>query len=739
MPSSSFDRVHVAVRVRASDNSRQSTRDPSTTSPESFDAYLPPSASQSDVFDAICSPDFLDSIAEGYNACVFAYGQTGSGKSFTVTGSAEQPGLIPRLAKTLFEANNCPNCPRDESRPEEKCCHRFPQIFAEAQYLEIYNERVRDLLTDQNCRIAEYPGVGVVPLGAVKAGISNEADLADVIELGTSNRAVAETLMNGRSSRSHAVLILFLKERCQDCCAQRSTSLCQTCTASPLFSTLYLVDLAGSERVDKSGVTGSNLRETGAINQSLSALGTVVSRLLRNSFPPFRMSKLTHLLKPALSGESKTWMLATVSDDPAHSAETLSTLQFAERMRGIKCQARKNVTNQPTGALGGWVGKTWDIVRGSLTQFGSGNEDVLELERKMQSLAAFRSVISSEALELDGESPEEFHDLVYSSLQRSSVKINRDEKKFPCLVNASADPALDGQCWLELPLSIGGDTSLTGSLDLRITSSYSLTARPRNVLSIPGSNRKFGTISDSLVLTMFDQSVRVAVNGQVLSSPEYSRQLEDGDELEIGDTTKMRVQTGKATKPRVLPEVPELISESLDALCTEAEEISRFLYTAKSLPILPCDFQFAFTPIAVPGDVEVVRMEKIPSAFEYWSIDKFKERLESMKECRSQVHDLEFTRSLTTGEVADPWAEGNWAAYETVARKLQASESALEGSLQALHTTEAALQATEAALQALRLASSSDTEGMVLFDELAEDIKALCKAARKFAKKVGKE
>ncbi|KAF0027320.1 hypothetical protein F2P81_020061 [Scophthalmus maximus] len=301
---------------------------------DSTDRGSPLFASQEKIFHDLGS-DVLKAAFEGFNACVFAYGQTGSGKSHTMMGHTGDKGLIPRICEGLFWEI----AQRGKSDAVSFC--------TEVSYLEIYNERVQDLLkkrttaTDGGClRVREHPRDGPYVQNLSKHLIHNHSDMEDLIILGNSNRTTACTGMNDVSSRSHAILTISFKQAWFDMELPRE-----------MLSKIHLVDLAGSERADATCTTGTRLKEGANINKSLVTLGSVISALAdlcvggqsskkKQIFIPYRDSVLTWLLKDSLGGNSMTTMIATVSPADVNYGETLSTLRYASRA--------KNIVNSPT-------------------------------------------------------------------------------------------------------------------------------------------------------------------------------------------------------------------------------------------------------------------------------------------------------------------------------------------------------------------------------------------------------
>lgn len=258
------------------------------------------------------------SVLDGYNVCIFAYGQTGTGKTFTMEGTHDNRGVNYRTLEELFRVAN-----------ERNGLFKYD---ISVSVLEVYNEQIRDLLASPTQpghtvkklevkQVAE--GVHHVP-GLVEAQVHTMNEVWEVLQTGSSARAVGSTNSNEHSSRSHCVLCVMVKGE---------NLINGECTRSKL----WLVDLAGSERIAKTDVQGERLKEAQSINKSLSSLGDVISALAtKNSHIPYRNSKLTHLLQDSLGGDSKTLMFVQISPNESDIGETLSSLNFATRVRGIE-------------------------------------------------------------------------------------------------------------------------------------------------------------------------------------------------------------------------------------------------------------------------------------------------------------------------------------------------------------------------------------------------------------------
>ncbi|KAG6745824.1 hypothetical protein POTOM_050334 [Populus tomentosa] len=299
-----------------------------------FNKVFGPDSTQAEVYSD--TQPLIRSVLDGYSVCIFAYGQTGSGKTYTMTGpngaSEEDWGVNYRALNDLFSISQ----KRRDSLIYE----------IQVQMVEIYNERVRDLLlSDVHYNTLKYfvsldfHTLGIVstvqPNGlavpdASMHPVTSTSDVLELIDVGLKNRAVGATAMNERSSRSHSVVSIHVRGK-------------DSHSGTALHGNLHLVDLAGSERVDRSEATGDRLREAQHINKSLSALGDVIFALAqKNSHVPYRNSKLTQLLQSSLGGQAKTLMFVQLNPDVSSYSETVSTLKFAERVSGVELGAARS-------------------------------------------------------------------------------------------------------------------------------------------------------------------------------------------------------------------------------------------------------------------------------------------------------------------------------------------------------------------------------------------------------------
>ncbi|KAG4172595.1 hypothetical protein ERO13_A11G005600v2 [Gossypium hirsutum] len=322
-----------------------------------FNKVFGPAATQGEVFADI--QPFIQSVVDGYNVCIFAYGQTGSGKTYTMTGpndaTEEEWGVNFRALNNLFKIS--------QNRRSTF------QYEVGVQVVEIYNDQVRDLLSNRTGPAKKYPffhrihslfecfyfryyccdiviflflnphtmGVtsisqpnGLAVPDASMHPVLSTTDVIDLINLGFKNRTVSATALNERSSRSHSIVTVHVRGK-------------DLKAGNYIYGNLHLVDLAGSERVDRSEVTGDRLKEAQHINKSLSSLGDVIFALAQKSpHVPYRNSKLTQVLQSSLGGQAKTLMFVQLNPDVTSYSESLSTLKFAERVSGVELGAARS-------------------------------------------------------------------------------------------------------------------------------------------------------------------------------------------------------------------------------------------------------------------------------------------------------------------------------------------------------------------------------------------------------------
>ncbi|XP_054266606.1 kinesin-like protein KIF13A isoform X4 [Macrosteles quadrilineatus] len=402
---------------------------------------VPQFASQETVFDCL-GRDILDNAFQGYNACIFAYGQTGSGKSFTMMGSQEQKGIIPRLCDSLFDI-----IARQQS---QELTYKV-----EVSYMEIYNEKVHDLLdpnaNKQSLKVREHKVLGPYVDGLSQLAVTSFQDIDNLMTEGNKSRTVAATNMNSESSRSHAVFSVVLTQTLLDPASG---------VEGEKVSRISLVDLAGSERAVKTGAIGDRLKEGSNINKSLTTLGLVISKLAdqstttnknRDKFVPYRDSVLTWLLKDNLGGNSKTVMVATLSPAADNYEETLSTLRYADRAKRIvnhavvnedpnarkirelkqEVEALKEMLKMATGGA--------TPASQQISFFTDLREKLSESEKLVKEMSTTweEKLIKTERLQHERQEALENMGI---SVQASGIKV---EKNKYYLVNLNADPSLN--------------------------------------------------------------------------------------------------------------------------------------------------------------------------------------------------------------------------------------------------------------------------------------------------------
>ena len=287
------------------------------------------------VYENIGRPMLADAY-EGYNVCLFAYGQTGSGKTYSVQGEGgEKQGLVPRLCNEMFAV-------AQEKLDEDPSL----TIKISMSFIEIYNEKVRDLLEKRRkgqaelnpLELRESPDKKVFVDGLSVHTVINYDRIQKLIDAGNAQRQTSETKMNEKSSRSHSIVQFYLNQTHDPPQPDKRDIEC----------VLTIVDLAGSERQSKTEASGAQFDESKNINRSLLMLGRAL-----NSFSdgnkhhvPLRESKLTRLLSECFGGNARTWMFACISPSSYNYSETMSTLEYAQNAKAIINKAKINSIQQ---------------------------------------------------------------------------------------------------------------------------------------------------------------------------------------------------------------------------------------------------------------------------------------------------------------------------------------------------------------------------------------------------------
>ena len=279
----------------------------------------------------------VDSVMDGYHGTIFAYGQTGSGKTYTMVGDRKDgvPGVMTLAVDQMFK-----HISQDTYR----------DYMIRVSYMEIYNEKVRDLLNpaaqNEELKVRNDVKKGFF-VECQEVVCSNDEQIYAMLDAGNTLRTTAATQMNAASSRSHAIFRMTIESVVKPGVKHVGTAEDNAFRCSYL----NLVDLAGSERSKDTGATGATLKEAGAINLSLSCLSNIIraladqakSRSKKKVHLPFRDSKLTQILQPSLGGNSRTAFICTVTLAQRFFEETTSTLKFANQAKKVTNTPKKNI------------------------------------------------------------------------------------------------------------------------------------------------------------------------------------------------------------------------------------------------------------------------------------------------------------------------------------------------------------------------------------------------------------
>ncbi|XP_023036901.1 kinesin-like protein KIF13B isoform X2 [Drosophila willistoni] len=497
-------------------------------------------ASQETVFDCL-GRDILDNAFQGYNACIFAYGQTGSGKSYTMMGSQESKGIIPRLCDELFSAI------ANKSTLEL-------MYKVEVSYMEIYNEKVHDLLdpkpNKQSLKVREHNVMGPYVDGLSQLAVASYKDIDNLMTEGNKSRTVAATNMNAESSRSHAVFSVVLTQILTD----QATGV-----SGEKVSRMSLVDLAGSERAVKTGAVGDRLKEGSNINKSLTTLGLVISKLADQSngkkggndkFVPYRDSVLTWLLKDNLGGNSKTVMVATISPSADNYEETLSTLRYADRAKRIVNHAVVN--EDPNARIIRELRHEVETLRSMLkhatgSPVGDVQDKLAESENLMKQISQTweEKLVKTERIQNERQQALEKMGI---SVQASGIKV---EKNKYYLVNLNADPSLNELLvyYLKDRTLIGGRSISGQQPDIQLSG---LGIQPEHCVI---------TIEESGLYMDPVQGARCFVNG---SAAVEKTPLQNGDRILWGNHHFFRVNSPKINQTNISTSEPQTPAQLID-------------------------------------------------------------------------------------------------------------------------------------------------------------------------------
>ena len=290
-----------------------------------FDKIYLPNTETQFIYKEICQ-DIIKNIIDGFNSSILMYGQTTSGKTFTMLGTPNNPGILPCSLNDLFISIN-----------EKKVIMENVIFNIYCSYLEIYNEKVNDLLNDsKNLKLIEDKRYGIIVSGAKRVKIKSFEEGIAIKDYGEEHRKYRETFINEYSSRSHCIFQIYLEQMHFD---EEGNNI------KNYFNCLNLVDLAGSERINKNDNQLNRKSETCYINKSLFMLTNVINKLAENSkneYIPYRDSLLTRLLSQSLGGNSLTTIICTISPAKINYYQTLSTLRFASRAKCVKLKTKIN-------------------------------------------------------------------------------------------------------------------------------------------------------------------------------------------------------------------------------------------------------------------------------------------------------------------------------------------------------------------------------------------------------------
>ncbi|KAM9766121.1 kinesin-like protein KIF18A [Menidia menidia] len=370
-----------------------------------FDNVFDENSTQVEIFENTTKV-VLDGLMNGFNCTVFAYGATGAGKTHTMLGSQNDPGVMYRTMKELFK--------RMDDAKEEK---EFTVAFS---YLEVYNEQIRDLLSNVGpLAVREDSSKGVVVQGLTLHQPKSAGHILEALDSGNRNRTQHPTDMNATSSRSHAVFQIYLRQ--QDKTASLNPNVC--------IAKMSLIDLAGSERASATNAKGARLREGANINRSLLALGNVINALAdpksKKAHIPYRDSKLTRLLKDSLGGNCRTVMIANVSPSSKSYDDTQNTLKYANRAKEIKSTLKSNVVS-----LDSHIGQYAVICEKQRQEILQLKQKLKEHEAKSAVPGAFSSISSQNQAEFKRVSEALQH--IFSSrgqIRREQLDLERQLKE----------------------------------------------------------------------------------------------------------------------------------------------------------------------------------------------------------------------------------------------------------------------------------------------------------------------
>ncbi|KAK7278959.1 hypothetical protein RJT34_24000 [Clitoria ternatea] len=445
-----MERIHVTIRAKPLSSedaqsspwriSGNSISIPNHSSKFEFDQIFSNNCKTSQVYEAR-TKDIVAAAVRGFNGTVFAYGQTNSGKTYTMRGSKAEPGVIPLAVQDLFQIiQQILACDKHILKDVDR------EFLLRMSYMEIYNEEINDLLAPEHRKLQIHENLerGIYVAGLREEIVASPDQVLEFMEFGESHRHIGETNMNLYSSRSHTIFRMIIESRDRS----EDGESCNSCDAVRV-SVLNLVDLAGSERAAKTGAEGIRLKEGSHINKSLMTLGTVIKKLSEGAesqggHVPYRDSKLTRILQPALGGNANTAIICNITLAQIHTDETKSSLQFASRaLRVTNCaqvneiltdaallKRQKKEIEELRAKLMGSHSEHWEEeilnLRNTLLQTELERERIaLELEEEKKTQAEWEKRVKEQAKKIENLSSM----VLYSNRDESREHIKKDKRR----------------------------------------------------------------------------------------------------------------------------------------------------------------------------------------------------------------------------------------------------------------------------------------------------------------------
>ena len=572
--------------------------------------------------------DCLESAWAGYNVSLFAYGQTGSGKSFSMIGYGEEEGIIPRVSRDIFTRINAGTDPSVTFK-------------VQAAMLEIYNEKVKDLFNPGNAppgglKVREHPKLGPFVEGLSELLVHDNAEVVQLMEMGTKARTIASTNMNATSSRAHTIFTVRLTQTRIDKAKG---------TATDRVSKISLVDLAGSERVKGTGSSaGSDRMKEGInINKSLSSLGLCIKTLAEKAggssvSVPYRNSVLTWLLKESLGGNARTVMIAALSPADINYDETLSTLRYANSAKAIKNVA---IVNEDPNEKA--IRELKDEVTRLRAQLEGGNKIVVVDEESAkraaeleEQLAASKALIAQMGKSWEEKEKEtaQLQSQRTKELAAMGISVDPNLKKLPQLVNLNEDHSMS-ECLVYFLKD--GDT-LVGRQDSTRTNQVCL--QGLGVL-----NEHCTITNNKRKITVFPEpGAKLHVNGKAVDGPtdlQHGTRIVFGNSIffrysdpnELARIRKEREKRGVTAGPEIVDfefAQNEMIAEKMMSSVKESMEAKQALAAANK-ELASAEAKMAAERASMMADMEKER-EKLQGGASKAEIEALQQQMQQQQE-----------------------------------------------------------------------------------------------------------